>query len=177
MKAWLVALKTAPSLLDATSSGQTIRKFASSSFIRKMSAMYSPRCSSALALSAPAAVTATACFSSSGRLSGLRSLPPFTCGFAPMRRSPVGHASRISLIGAPLSSNSSSGRYERSHSSSALRCASSDFAAAAGTWCEFALPSTATPPSSLIPVQPLSERTMIIGQVGRSGRSPPRQAA
>ena len=42
----------------------------------------------------------------------------------------MGHASRISWIGAPLSSNSSSGRYERSHSSSALRCASSDFAAA-----------------------------------------------
>ena len=46
----------------------------------------SARCRS----SRPGSETSSACLSRSGSFSSLRSLPPLTCGFAPIRRSPVG---------------------------------------------------------------------------------------
>ena len=46
--------------------------------------------SSELPIACPGDGTSTACLSRSGSLRSLRSFPPLTCGFAPMRRSPVG---------------------------------------------------------------------------------------
>ena len=89
----------------------SMRKFASSSLRRKTSAIVLAELPSARCRRRPRRRTRRR-RASPGRaaLSGLRSLPPLTCGFAPMRRSPVGQAcERSPAIGAPFSSNSSSG--------------------------------------------------------------------
>ena len=74
----------------------------------------------------------------------------------------------ISAATRPLSSNSSSGRYERIHASSAARCSGFSASFASGTWWARKVPSIGWPSTSLGPVQPLGVRRTIIGQRGRS---------
>ena len=85
-----------------------------------------------------------------------------------MRRSPSGASAVISAATRPLSSNSSSGRYERIHASSAARCSGFSASFASGTWWARKVPSIGWPSTSLGPVQPLGVRRTIIGQRGRS---------
>ena len=87
-----------------------------------------------------------------------------------MRRSPSGASAAISARDAPSSSNSSSGRYELIHVSSAARCSGFSASFASGTWWARKVPSIGWPSTSLGPVQPLGVRRTIIGQRGRSPR-------
>ncbi len=84
-------------------------------------------------------------------------------------------ARRTSSLGPPFSSNSSSGRYERSHVSRMSRWSWLPLTPDSGTWCERHVPSVFWPSTSFGPVQPLGERRMISGQSGRvPSQSPPR---
>ena len=106
------------------------------------------------------------------------SRPPLACGVALIRNAPSGLARRTSSVGAPSASKSSSGRYERIHSSSSRRWSGSSFTPDSGTWCARQVPWICTPSTTSGPVQPLGVRRTISGHRGRlPSQSPPRAAA
>ena len=93
-----------------------------------------------------------------------------------MRRFPSGLARRTISVGAPFSSNSSSGRYERNQVSSSRRWSSLPFTPDKGTWCERQLPRTWMPSTLSGPVHPFGVRRMINGHLGRAPSHPPPRA-
>ncbi len=157
-----VVSKTALSRLEAVSSGPISRKVRGFAAITSRSSVPSTRVGSLVCTAGD--LTSTACVRKSGRRSGASNSPPLACGFALILRAPSGTVPRIAGIGPPRSSNSSSGRYERIHSSSIARCAGLSRTSASGTWWARQVPSTGRPSTSRGPVQPLGVRRMIIGR-------------
>ncbi len=81
---------------------------------------------------APGLSTGTAYRSSAGRGSSRSSSPPLGGGWNRRLRAPSGTQASTSARGAPCSSNSSSGRYDRSHASSCRRWSGLSRTAASG---------------------------------------------
>ena len=84
---------------------------------------YSPNLRGASATTSPGPGTPSAYCAKSGRSSAFSKRPPFTLGFAPMRRFPSGASAAISAMSWPSLSNNFSGSYSRIQASSIFRCA------------------------------------------------------
>ena len=119
----------------------------------------------------PRSVRACRPLTAYSRKSGRRRLrlsrPPLACGFALIRRVPVGASSFSSGISLPFASNSSSGFCARIHFSRICSCSGFFFTSAIGTWCARQEPSSLWPSTSGGAVQPFGVRSTIIGQRGR----------
>ena len=160
-----VTSNTAWSRLDAVSSGPKIRKL--SGFRRITSVRYLPSSRVASEIDPPGTGTSTAKSRKSGSRRSLSSSPPLACGLSLIRSVPPGDRAVMSALTEPSASNSSSGWYDVSHSSSTCRCASVSRALASGTWCDRQESSTCLPSMTGGQVQPFGVLKMIIGQAGR----------
>ena len=98
--------------------------------------------------------------------------PPFAYGVADIRLSPAGASALSSGTSRPDSSNSVSGEYDRSHSSSIRRCSGFSVRPDSGTWCARKVPCTWTPSTTSGPVQPFGVRRMIAGHPASTSRAP-----
>ena len=169
-----VAPNTSSSLLEYVSSGDMRRKFLASLFNSKSFFRYIPVARILLDPTVPGADVSSENACMSGNTRSLRTRSGNACLHSPMRRSPSGMRSCMSLINPFCLSNSSWNAYERIHFSTAFNCARSVFASVATTWCARQLPSILSLPSFLMPVHPLSVFKMIIGKCGATMISPPR---
>ena len=84
-----------------------------------------------------------------------------------MRRLPFGASAYKSPRRQPSLSNTSSGLYDRIHSSSCFRCSGFVRTSSSGTWCARQVPSTGLPSTNFGPVQPFGVRITSIGHIGR----------
>ena len=173
MNARSVTSNTACSRLLAVSSGENSRNVSVAAYRSRIS---SPDDTVLPTSDRPRPSNATSYGARSTGGSASRS-PPFAYGVADIRLSPAGARALSSGTSRPDSSNSVSGEYDRSHSSSIRRCSGFSVRPDSGTWCARKVPCTWTPSTTSGPVQPFGVRRMIAGHPASTSRDPRSPAA
>ncbi len=174
MKQRSVCSNTACSRLLAVSSGENSRNASVAAYRSRIS---SPDDTVLPTIERPGASIGTSYVARSSTGSSSRSRPPFAYGVADMRRSPSGARARSSGTSRPDSSNSVSGEYDRSHSSSIRTCSGLSASPDSGTWWARNVPCTWTPSTTSGPVQPFGVRSTIAGHPASTSRVPRRMSS